>query len=283
MWNTLFYRPIVNLIFFIYKNFGENLGISIIVIVLILRLILLPLTILQTKSMKKIQKLQPKLRQFQTKSPKDMTMEEASILKDMGIGCAGGCLPTMIQLPFLIAIYQAIRQIAISFSSLKEIMYSNLLNFPEGYMLNTHFLGLDLAKTPSTIGFYTNEIIPYILMCFLVGFTQWLSGKILSSFTPKVQKEVKKKGDSQDINKALSSQTQVFFPLITVSFALMTPAALGIYWIAQSIIGIILTLLVNYSGHIFSIFKKIRQTKGVRPNLKIEEKISDKRKDNRKN
>lgn len=260
MWNTLVYHPIVNAILFLYKYLGENLGIAIISIVIILRIILWPLTNFQIKSSKKMQELQPKLRELRAKPQSEMTLADIGISKSLLAGCIGGCLPTLIQIPFLIAIYNAIKNIATSTGTVfNDIVYSSALKFPEGYMFNTHFLGIDLAKIPSAIGFQTTEIIPYIVLCLLVGALQLASNKLLTPAQAKKEKNKKvaqesskkwkEEDTSQDMSKMMRTETQILIPIMVVMISFTLPAALSMYWAMQSILAIIQAAIYNYGKY----------------------------------
>lgn len=91
----------------------HNYGVAIILFTLIIKLILIPLNIHSQKAMKKQQKIQPVLAELQKKYANDQTklqQETMKIYKENGISMTGGCLPMLIQMPILVALYQAIRR-----------------------------------------------------------------------------------------------------------------------------------------------------------------------------
>jgi YidC/Oxa1 family membrane protein insertase len=254
MWDTIFYEPIVNLLLVLYKFVGENLGLAIIAVVLLLRLVLFPLTQLQMKSSKKMQEMQPKLKKLQGKNNKDMTMAEMAAVKDMGKGCAYGCLPTLVQLPFLISLYKAIKVLASSAGTVfNPIAYGTYLMFTEGYNFNTYFLGLDLAVIPSEIGFKNSAIIPYLVLVVLVGASQWATTKVMAmqrgedknkkkkedeKAKQKKDKKKKKKSEQEmqsEMMSATNNYMQIMFPAMLAFAAFSVPAALSVYWFVQSL------------------------------------------------
>ena len=108
---------------YIYKAFGfmlnliyglvENYGVAIILLTLLIKIILLPLTLKQQKSMTKTQKLQPKLQEVMEKFKYDkerQSQETMKLYKEYGVNPMGGCLPLLIQFPILIAFYQVIQK-----------------------------------------------------------------------------------------------------------------------------------------------------------------------------
>jgi YidC/Oxa1 family membrane protein insertase len=104
-------------------------GLSIILLTLALRVLILPLTFYQMNSMKKMQEVQPLLKEIQTKykdQPDKLNQEMMSLYKKQGVNPFSGCLPLVIQMPFLYAIY--------------AVVY----NFKPAADVSTLFLGLDL-------------------------------------------------------------------------------------------------------------------------------------------
>lgn len=98
-------------------NFTEALGfpsygIAIIIMTIGIKAILAPLTAKQVKSMKGMQKLQPKMKEIQNKyknDPQRAQQEIAKMYKELGVNPLSGCLPLLVQMPFLIAIFYALQ------------------------------------------------------------------------------------------------------------------------------------------------------------------------------
>jgi YidC/Oxa1 family membrane protein insertase len=89
-----------------------NYGIAIIVLTIIIKMLLYPLTVKQVKSMKGMQDLQPKIKEIQEKykgNPEKLQKETAALYKQSGINPLAGCLPLIVQMPILIGIFYAIR------------------------------------------------------------------------------------------------------------------------------------------------------------------------------
>ena len=89
-----------------------NYGIAIILLTLAIKAILYPLTVKQVKSMKAMQDIQPKMKQIQEKykgNPEKLNKELATLYKEAGVNPLAGCLPLIVQMPFLIAIFYALR------------------------------------------------------------------------------------------------------------------------------------------------------------------------------
>lgn len=87
-----------------------NYGISIIIITILMRIIVFPLTLKQEKSMKKLKELQPELDMLKEKykdNPQEYQKQMAEVYKNNNVNPLGGCLPLLIQLPVFVALYYA--------------------------------------------------------------------------------------------------------------------------------------------------------------------------------
>ncbi|GAB4072020.1 YidC family membrane integrase SpoIIIJ [Barrientosiimonas marina] len=117
IWNSYFVYPLSEAIKYIANIFNENYGAAIIVITAIIRLIVLPLNIKQLKSSQAMQEVQPKLQEIQKKySSKDkntqqkLQEETMKLFQEHNVNPLAGCLPIIVQMPVLIALYHAIRR-----------------------------------------------------------------------------------------------------------------------------------------------------------------------------
>ncbi len=115
VWNEYFIYPMSQFITFFAELFSGNYGLAIVIVTIIVRLILLPLNVKQLKSSKAMQDIQPQLKELQKKySSKDantqqkLQKETMALFQSNGVNPLAGCLPIVVQMPVLIAIYQAI-------------------------------------------------------------------------------------------------------------------------------------------------------------------------------
>jgi YidC/Oxa1 family membrane protein insertase len=113
MWDTFIINPMINALLFLYQVLGGSFGLAIIVFTVAIRLATYPLTASSQKSMRKMQELQSSKEwlDMQKKYAKDkekLQAEQMKLLQSAGANPIGGCLPTVIQLPVLIGLYQAI-------------------------------------------------------------------------------------------------------------------------------------------------------------------------------
>jgi len=147
IFNEVLYRPLFNGLVFLYNNLPfHDFGLVIILLTVIIRLILYPLNQKAIKSQKALSTLQPKIKEIQQKFKGDRTKQSQALMdlyRTNNINPASGCLPLLIQLPILIALYQ------VFWNGLDPERLNTLYSFisrPE--MINPMFLGLvDLSKS----------------------------------------------------------------------------------------------------------------------------------------
>ena len=112
MWNLLVLDPMINALLFIYNLFGSYV-LAIFLLTVLIRLITYPLTRQQQRSAKRMQELAPeieKLRKKYANERETLSAKQMELYRERGINPAGGCLPTIVQFPVLIGLYQAITQ-----------------------------------------------------------------------------------------------------------------------------------------------------------------------------
>ena len=116
MFDNLVVLPLQSVLTFFYDvtmSMGiANYGLAIILLTVIIKMALYPLTVKQVKSMKGMQEMQPKIKELQEKhkgNPEKLQKEMGLLYKEAGVNPIAGCLPMVIQMPFLIGIFYAIR------------------------------------------------------------------------------------------------------------------------------------------------------------------------------
>lgn len=254
--NVLFYEPLYNGIVVLYRLFDQDLGMSIIAIALISRIIMFPVTVRQVKMTESGQEYKEKEKAIKEKykNNKDTQKEELLKLQQEYLPTQlAGCLPMIFQLIFFIYIYRVLKNIigegVIHFN---EIAYPFIEKFPDGYSMNTLFVGnVDLAASGSRFGIYSREAIPYILLTIGVGIAQYGSMKVLTSIRNKKKvnekKPKKKKNEPEDFAEIIQQSTQqamMLMPVFIMFVSFNLPSGLSVYWISQSTFVIIQQLIV---------------------------------------
>jgi len=264
--------PIGYLLDWIYQLVG-NYGGALILFTLAIKILLLPLGLKQQKSMTKMQKLQPQMTALQEKYKNDknaLSQETMKLYKEYGVSPMGGCLPLLIQLPILFALYRVIYApltymchmgadaIAELAKGLNFELTGNIMEQIElakkADQVNFSFLGLDLSLTPSFSN-WASLIIPA-----LAGVTTYLSSKITQWVNPtdkaKKDEEPKKKErilspeqkpSSQNGNNAegMTKSMSTIMPIFTLWITYTLPMAMGVYWVASNVFSILQTVLLN--------------------------------------
>src|SRR5512142_1355990 len=157
IWNQIILYPFTNVLLWIYDVIGHNFGIAIILFTILIRLVTWPLNAQQLKSAKVMQDLQndKEWQDIQKKYAKDrekLAQEQMRIYKEKGINPFASCLPTLIQFPIIIGLYQSIIR-ALSTTPLSMLQLARtaypFLNVQSIIPLNSHFLWMDLSRPES--------------------------------------------------------------------------------------------------------------------------------------
>jgi len=222
----------LNALLGLYTILGDQFWLAIIFFTIVIRLLMTPLMLPQQRSAKKMQEIQPRLKELQQKYGKDrekLSQEQMKLYKEAGVNPMGGCLPMLIQFPIWIGLYQSIIQ-ALGFQPLQLLNLSqNIYGFMQQFLgiwsavpLNRYFLGMDLALTPQQLGGLT-----YALPV-LVAFTSWLQTKMTGTTAG---------GDGQaaSMNQSMTLMMPLMFGFFSLSFA----TGLSFYFIISNVIGII--------------------------------------------
>lgn len=202
-WNQFIVWPIVSIIKYFSDLFGSY-GLGIIAVTIIIRLAILPLTIKQVQSSKKMQELQPKMKELQKKySSKDAVTQQKyqqelmELMQSSGVNPMMGCLPALIQMPILIGLYHAISR----------------MNVTPEFELGT-FLIFPLAE-------------PSITLAILAGLIQYIV-LMLGPAMDNPQMKV----------------TMYMMPLMVIGLGMVLPSALSLYWVVGNLISVVQNLFI---------------------------------------
>ena len=246
--HVVLFVPIVNALVALYHVFNYvhlpfALGFSIIALTVLIRLVLYPLTNSQLRAAKKMQDIAPHLNKLKEKhkgDAKTLQAETMKLYKEFGVNPAAGCLPVLIQLPLIWALYQALQLIvkpgAAILAQINNMLYSNSLRLTSPW--DATFLGLPLAQNPSHL---LTTMGPFVLAIpIATGVFQFIQTKMM--LNPKTQN---KDGDKKDEKKkedfatAFQSQSLYIFPIMIAFFSYGFPIGLSLYWNTFTIFGII--------------------------------------------
>ncbi len=233
-------QPLANGLVLFYRILGQNMGLAIIGFSFFLRLILSPLTKPYLESMKKMREVAPQLEKIKTKHKDDKTKlmkAQADFYKEKGINPSAGCLPQILQIVVLIALYNvfnnALGSGGIVTHNFNALLYSPL-KFLEGAKINTQFLYLNISK-PDVINLGLPFAIPGPFL-ILAALSQMISAKIASPYLELEEKIAQKtKGKEDDFQVAMQNSAIYTFPLMTILIGVRFPSGLALYWLLFSL------------------------------------------------
>ena len=282
------YRFLGSMLLMLCNTLG-NYGWAILTFGLLVKLIMLPFQMKTKRSSMQTMLLQPRVKELEKRhkgNPQKYQEEVSKLYKDANVNPLSGCLWTLIPFPIIIILYRAVRMplsymmglTAAEQSTLSEVL-SNLgyYTLPTGRgaifeevkiteilynhfqeivgngavadfadklkSINFNWLGLNLADTPS-LRFWTDGVTLAAFVLFLIPFIS--AG--LSLLQIKVSQAMQ---PPQDEKAAQSAKTMnMMMPLMSVWICFTMPAVMGLYWVEQSVLGIIQELILNkiYKG-----------------------------------
>lgn len=258
IWFTFLYQPLVNILLFLYQAVGGNLGVAIILITVLIRLALLPLTLPSLKSAQKMQELKPELEKLKNKHKDDkqaLAQAQLELYRQHNINPLSGFLPMVVQFVVLIALFQALNNVikpSNGVGELNSVLYP-FVQLPANAHLNTRFLYLDVTQPdvfplPSAIdlGLLSISVLPGI---FLLGaaLVQFLSSKMMVPKPSALSAKGKagETGGEEAMASAMQKQMMYFMPLMTIFIGLRFPSGLVLYWLTFSLMMIVQQLYLK--------------------------------------
>jgi len=213
------YQPLYNALIFFYNVVpGYDFGVAIILTTLVLKSLLIPLSKKQIESQKKMQELQPQIKELQQKHKNDKEKQTKALMefyKEHKTNPFSGCLPLIIQLIFLIAIYRVIINISqVGFVANPSDLYTFIPNPGAINHLFLHFV--DLTK-------------PNYVLAFLSAIVQYFQTKML--FQNQSKPEIKNTSSSEpDFATIMNKQMLYLGPGLAFFIGATFPAAFALYW-----------------------------------------------------
>lgn len=283
-------KPFGVLLLWIY-NLVQNYGVAIFLFACVVKLILLPFQMKSKKSMMRMNRLTPRVKELEKKhagNQQKYQEEVSKLYKEEKINPMSGCLWSLIPLPIIIALYEAIRYplttmmgvgkelladggaiaaklAELGFTGASNSAYVQLqqsqfisANFEafEGLsdklvQINYNFLGLNLGEVPNWKFFMSadwsnvSDWLPALglfLIPIISGLLSWLSMKVS---TAGQKKDAKDQTQAESATAAQMKSMNLMMPLISVYFCFVMPAALGVYWIFNSLLAMIQELILT--------------------------------------
>lgn len=199
----------------------EDLGIAIILLTIIIKAILFPLSQKSIKVQKSMQEIQPEIEEIKKKH-KDNKEEQGKALmqlyKERKVNPFSSCLPLLIQLPFLIAVFRVFRS---GIDENLDLVYPFLSNFqPES--INYIAFG------------FLNLEAPNIVIAVLAGGAQFWQAKMMLNKKKKAKEKTENK--TEGMAEIMSKQMLYFMPVITIVIGSQLPGGLTLYWLIVTLL-----------------------------------------------
>jgi len=225
LWNSIFYQPIYNILIFIINNvtFGD-VGFAIILVTIIVKFVLAPLTKKSIRSQILMKRMEPEIKQIKKDYPnkEEQAKKTFELYKKYGTNPFSGCLVVLIQLPVIFALYF----VFLKGLSLDTGAIYSFMSKPES--INTNFLGLIELGGKS------------IVLAVLAGLTQFIQGYLSSPAKPKV--EVLKAGEvpenktfQDDLSNSMQMNIKYILPVFIAFISWKISAAVALYFVISNI------------------------------------------------
>ena len=252
-----------------FYGFIGNYGLAIILFSVLLKVVMLPISIKQQKTMKKSAKIQEKMRVIQDKyknNPEKLNQETMELYKSENMSPFSGCLSAIAQIIILFAVFYLVRS---PLTYMKKVepglieQYTNEIRqeenknetYPEiaiikqkgaedeRVRINMEFLGLDLSSVPNqALSDWKVYVIPglYVL-------TSFISMRMTTSMQTKKKENNGKDGEPNELDAVAQANKSMSYimPIMSVSIAIIAPLGLALYWLINNLLMIIERLVLN--------------------------------------
>ncbi len=249
IWNAIWTNGLLKIIFDVlqfFYGYVHDYGVAIILLTIAFRVLMIPLTWKQTKSMYELQEIQPKIKALQEKYKNNKEKQQEELMKfyqENKVNPFGGCLPLLLQMPLFIALFEVLRtnllaQIATLpvtaqaaarhfWVILPDITLSPSQVYGVGSTPATHTVGAAVSGAVSAVatssiipghgGFIAGAIavLPYLIFVVLFGLSVWFPTYLMTK-------------------DPMQRRTGLYMAIIMLWFGFITPAGVILYWVTSS-------------------------------------------------
>ncbi len=234
---TILAPPLGQLLALLYNVWPSNYGVAIIFLTLIVMILLFPLTLKQTRSMKAMQDIQPEIKKLQKEHKDDreeMNKQMMALYSERGVNPAAGCLPLVVQMPIWFALFRVLR-VGPSAEDPTVLDPSDIIpadsKLAEALLEGkTQFLGMDMLQSPSSAA---SEglvgAIPEITLVLLV---------VATGFYQSVQMTRRRKNDSNQQESKQAQQMQTVAKVMPLFLGFISwgfPTGLVLYFAVSNL------------------------------------------------
>jgi YidC/Oxa1 family membrane protein insertase len=223
-WLGFLARPLLRALQWIHANLTPNYGWAIVLLTVALKVVLLPLSIAGFRSMRKMQKLAPKMQaireryrpklrdkqgRFNADMQRQMNEEVMALYRTEGVNPAGGCLPILVQLPIFFAFYQLLST-AVELWRSPWALWIHDLTAPDSYWALPIVMGVtQLIQTkmtpppPDPVQKRLIQAMPIVFTVFSLGFPSglvlyWLTNNVLSIAQQGVYNRIRERAEERE-------------------------------------------------------------------------------------
>lgn len=246
---------------FFYDLVGQNYFITILLFTLFTKVVLFPLAWIQIKSMEKMNKMSVKQKEIQDKYKNDkekQTQELMNLYKENKVNPLSGCLPLIIQIPIILAMFYIVKQpltyivqtpqeeiktytqqlLNKEDVSEKEMQANELLIAKEHNLINMQVIpGINLGDVPSNV-FSKDENKKASPISLAIPILTFIVSFLLNKYSQKNTQQTPEQAEMQ-------KTTNLMMPLMSAFFSYAMPLALGVYWLFGSMLQFVQQFIIN--------------------------------------
>lgn len=235
IWNLLIITPFTNVLLYIYNLVGLNFGVAIILFTILIRLVTHPLMAAQIKGSSGMQKLQtdPRYKEMQEKykdNKEKMAQEQMALYKELGINPVATCLPTLIQFPLIIGLYQTLISVMAN-TPLDVLILSRhlypFIDITQILPINNQFLWMDLSQPENVAIPFFSFGIP--VLAILVMITTYMQSKLMTPAS----------SDPKDQSAMMGKMMNIYMPFLMGYMALTLNSGLALYFLVSNVVSVI--------------------------------------------
>ena len=217
LWNIILYKPLVNILaFFVSVIPGGDVGIAVVILTILVKAALFPLSQRSIENQAKMKLLEPDINKIKKSgaTKEEQAKQTMELYKKHKTNPFSGCLLVLIQIPIIFALYYVFY---------KGIRFDNGILYPFIHVptiMNMHFLGLlDIGQKS-------------LILAVLAGVSQFFQ----AYFMPKLSPASEKTGSFQEsFAKSMNMQMKYIFPFLVTFIAYRISGAIALYWITSNI------------------------------------------------
>ena len=238
LWNEVITKPMTNSLLLLYVALGSNLGLGIIAFTIVMRGLTYPLVVRQLRQTRKMQQLQPRIREINEKYKDNSQVrgqEVMKLYKELGVNPIGCLGPMLIQMPIFIGLFWAINNVLPftpeNLAGLSSKLYGWLPFLNTVVPVDRQFLGLDLALEPMR----ARSVLGFLLVA-------------ASGVSMFVQQKMTQMPSADPRQESTQRMMLFMFPVMFGMFSLFFPLGLVVYWVSSTLIGITMQYFITGWG-----------------------------------